>query len=85
MPKKLSHEHLIGLFFVLAVLGALAWIFATAKDEVPGIPEVMPIKEAVTQEACEAQGGNWNPCASACPDAGPDTLCIQVCVEKCEF
>lgn len=39
---------------------------------------------AKTEDVCVDGGGQWNPCASACPDAGPDELCIQVCVERCE-
>jgi len=82
MAKKLSHEHLIGLIIVIGLLGAAAWLFANMKDAAPGIPKDLP---PATEEACAAADGSWNPCASACPDAGSDEVCIQICVEKCEF
>lgn len=33
---------------------------------------------------CEAAGGHWNPCGSACRNAGADTFCIEVCITQCE-
>ena len=54
-------------------------------------PEPIPHAEggfdlqfAETEEECMEGGGQWNACASACPDIGPDEMCIQVCVERCE-
>lgn len=55
-----------------------------AAIEEPAIDETEEevLEEPTTQEACEALGGTWDPCASACP---PDVACIQVCVERCEL
>lgn len=52
-----------------------------------GRPEVtngVVLGDFETESACIEFGGYWNECASACPDAGPDEMCIQVCVEQCE-
>lgn len=83
--KKLSHKHLIALAVIIGLIGLAALLFASAREAVPGIPEVMPIKEPMSEEACASAGGTWNPCASACPEDDPDAFCIQVCVERCEF
>lgn len=44
--------------------------------------KVEPVE--LTNESCEAAGGHWNDCGSACRGAPPDTMCIAVCVEYCE-
>lgn len=36
------------------------------------------------QLSCEAAGGAWNSCASACRGAAPGATCIAVCVPQCE-
>ncbi len=39
--------------------------------------------ELMTKHKCEAAGGYWNECGSAC--TGTDyEYCIEVCVQKCE-
>lgn len=57
----------------------------TSKPEpIPNTEGGFDIQFAETEEMCTEGGGKWNPCASACPSAEPDELCIQVCVERCE-
>ena len=86
MTKKKAPTHIWILAGSILVLGLVAWSFGNARDAVPGIPvEILDREVPTEQSACEDSGGNWNPCASACPDAGPDEVCIQVCVERCEF
>lgn len=33
---------------------------------------------------CTETGGVYDDCSSACPDLGPDEVCIALCVPKCE-
>ena len=39
---------------------------------------------AITEAMCNAAGGHWNECGSACRGAPPGTNCIAMCVEYCE-
>jgi len=77
--------HLLAITLALAVLAAGAWFYTNANDPVEGIPSVVtaPPEEAPADAAaCEAAGGVWNECASACP---PDAeICVLMCVQKCE-
>lgn len=98
MPLLKKHLHLLILVLVVLALGAFAFYYTGARDAVPGIPTIpdegteaeLPGEEPDTDSepkspaACAEAGGVWNPCASACPDAGPDEVCIQLCVERCE-
>jgi len=40
--------------------------------------------DEMSKELCEAHGGHWNECGSACTGEPPGTVCIQVCVAQCE-
>lgn len=85
--------HLLLIIGALIVLATGAWWYTNSREAVPGIPEMPgvppePAPEpapggAISDQAtCEAQGGRWNECASACP---PDAdACILMCVPKCE-
>lgn len=35
--------------------------------------------------SCEASGGTWNECGSACLGKPQGTICPQVCVPQCEW
>lgn len=83
--KRLPLTHLLAIFTALAVLATIAWFYTNANEPVEGIPPAGNGQEQEipsTKDACEAAGGVWNECASACP---PDAeVCIQMCVQKCE-
>lgn len=83
MTKRPPLTHLSAILLGLALLAAGAWWYTNADDPVRGIPETPIVEDAPTgQAACEAAGGVWNECASACP---PDAeACILMCVQKCE-
>lgn len=88
MPDPKTAKHLYWIAAVILLLGAAAWWFTNEHEAVPGIPPEMiegfGLDEPADAEACLEAGGFWNECASACPDAGPEEVCIQVCVERCE-
>lgn len=68
------------LAIVLVVGGVLVWGAANRRSSLtPPAVEVDPL----TQAACEAVGGDWDACGSACRET-PEAVCIQVCVEYCE-
>jgi len=58
------------------------------KPVVPEEPAPEPIEpepeNGLTQASCEAGGGTWNECGSACRGAAPGTPCILMCVPYCE-
>ncbi len=78
-PFKPWHGLLfLGVILVSSVLGFMQWRTGAWVDQNPGSNEVIFL-----QETCEAAGGDWNECISAC--RGDDSeLCIQLCVEGCE-
>lgn len=39
--------------------------------------------KTLTENSCQAAGGTWNPCGSACR-TDPDAICIELCIEYCE-
>lgn len=84
MTKRFPLTHLSAILLVLALLAAGAWWYTNANEPVEGIPEAPPAAEdaPATQAACEAAGGVWNDCASACPPEAE--ACILMCVQKCE-
>lgn len=87
MKNRPPVTHLLAIILALAALAAGAWFYTNAEDPVEGIPA--PTEGAIAPDdaprdaaACEAAGGVWNECASACP---PDAeACILMCVQKCE-
>lgn len=97
---KRPATHLLVIVASLAVLAAAALWYTNSREPVAGLPEkiVEAGKEPAvgdtdvgfgeplpgTKEACELEGGFWNECGSACPDAPPGTVCIQMCVPRCE-
>ncbi len=84
--KRLPLKHLLAIFAALGVLALGAWLYTNAQDPVEGLPVPEGAQELVepySKDTCEAAGGTWNECASACP---PDAeACILMCVQKCEF
>ncbi len=54
----------------------------------PVVPPEAPVPPLIPDEgaqtACEAAGGRWNECGSACRGAPPGTACIMLCVPMCE-
>ena len=83
--NKIPLKHLLAIFAALAALALAAWLYTNAQDPVEGLPAPGTPQqiEPDTKDACEARGGTWNECASACP---PDAeACILMCVQKCEF
>lgn len=87
MKDRPPITHLLAIALALAALAGAAWWYTNANEPVEGIPSGMigaPDPDAAPADAaaCEAAGGVWNECASACP---PDAeACILMCVQKCE-
>lgn len=57
------------------------------EEELPGGGEVFvppEVANGITRSACEAAGGTFNECGSACRGAAPGTACIMMCVMYCE-
>lgn len=87
MTNRPPITHLIVITLALAALAAGAWFYTNAEEPVEGIPAGMvenasPGDAPTDATSCEAAGGVWNECASACP---PDAeACILMCVRKCE-
>jgi hypothetical protein len=90
MPARRPVTHLALIAVTLAALAGVAFWYTATRDRVDGVPperfaearrssEGLAIPE--TKEACEAEGGVWNECASPC---APGVICIQMCVERCE-
>jgi hypothetical protein len=50
----------------------------------PESPMEVPNGQGITASQCEAAGGLWNECGSACRGAPEGTPCIAVCVAYCE-
>ena len=48
------------------------------------IPEAQEC-EGISKESCEAIGGNFNECASACRNDPDAEICTTQCVLVCEF
>lgn len=77
----ISAAILIGLGLVLIFLGEPG-----NQDYYDGLTPTEERTEemkVLTPEFCEAAGGTWNPCGSACR-TNPDAICIELCVEYCE-
>lgn len=66
-------------FFLMAEPGNQDFYDA---QEGSGSPQVGD-RAVLSQESCDASGGTWNPCGSACR-TDPDAICIELCVEYCE-
>ncbi len=77
----------------LAVLAMIVGLTVLVETYVPSTRDVgeksvenIPLvsdESALTQMTCEASGGTWNACGSACRE-DPSAPCIQVCVPYCE-
>ncbi|WKZ29545.1 MAG: GerMN domain-containing protein [Patescibacteria group bacterium] len=84
--NKIPLKHLLAIFAALAILALGAWLYTNAQDPVEGLPDPGTLQQQIEPDSkyiCEAAGGFWNECASACP---PDAeACILMCVQKCEF
>ena len=86
---------------LIAILGALAGRTPPHVIQLPGTSPKSPTSRPLppptdgdpnatdasgyTEKSCAAAGGTWNPCASACPDAPSSDVCIEMCVQRCEF
>ncbi|MBU0645857.1 hypothetical protein KJ611_00020 [Patescibacteria group bacterium] len=53
-------------------------------SEEPGDGGVFPPEINPMKPRCEAAGGTFNECGSACRGAAPGTACITLCVQYCE-
>jgi len=88
---------LVGVVVLVAVLGAVAARQTPNVIQLPGTgsptkpapvepPTEQPVPnepQGITQAACEDAGGTFDECGSACRGAGPDTMCILMCVQYC--
>ena len=72
------------MWIIVAVVAglAVAAFFITRNRATPAQPA--PALQTVNQAACNAAGGHWNACGSACRSEPPGTPCIEVCVPYCE-
>ncbi len=80
---------LIGLVLFVVIVGLTVLVEKVVpstrqigEKSVENIP-LLDTSSVLTQFTCEASGGTWNACGSACRE-DPSAPCIQVCVAYCE-
>lgn len=84
MAQKNNVKRDVGPFAVavltVVLICALALRFYQKSQDVSP-DQVVPVLD---QLACDAAGGVWNACGSACRGAIEGVSCITVCVQQCE-
>lgn len=79
---------------LLAVLAVVVWVSVIPKEPKAtmylrtfgdsSVDDGLPRNDkTLTENSCQAAGGTWNSCGSACR-TDPDAICIELCVEYCE-
>lgn len=68
---------------VLTVVVISAFALSYYRGQQAESPKIEPLVK-LDQISCEAAGGFWNACGSACRGAEEGVACITVCVPQCE-